>query len=180
MYMCRVCVHEYRTLDQGFIHAGILLGRGELSTVILNSSQHFACPLRGVVAPIPVLASFHRKSYQGVIPGFPPPYQTTYTLQSYQICHTLVFVGLCYFSHPHPPCSRNYRPTWKWINTEPVAGNYYPVDSRIYLRDDGRGVQFTVMTDRSQGGSSLNDGQVELMVNSIGIILMLSMHSVYV
>ena len=27
-----------------------------------------------------------------------------------------------------------------------------------------RNVQFTVMTDRSQGGSSLNDGQLELMV----------------
>jgi lysosomal alpha-mannosidase len=60
---------------------------------------------------------------------------------------------------------RDYRPTWKWDNTAPVAGNYYPVDSRIYFRDEGRGVQFTVMTDRAQGGSSLSDGQLELMVH---------------
>ncbi len=31
-------------------------------------------------------------------------------------------------------CRRNYRPTWVYNNTEPVAGNYYPVNSRIYMR----------------------------------------------
>ncbi|CAI8046007.1 Lysosomal alpha-mannosidase, partial [Geodia barretti] len=60
---------------------------------------------------------------------------------------------------------RNYRPTWKYNNTEPVTGNYYPVDSRIFIKDEDRGVQFTVMNDRAQGGSSLNDGQLELMVH---------------
>jgi lysosomal alpha-mannosidase len=60
---------------------------------------------------------------------------------------------------------RNFRPTWDYNNTEPVAGNYYPVDSRIFMKDEKRGVQFTVMTDRAQGGSSLNDGQLELMVH---------------
>ena len=29
--------------------------------------------------------------------------------------------------------SRNYRPTWKLNVTEAVAGNYYPVNSRIYI-----------------------------------------------
>ena len=29
---------------------------------------------------------------------------------------------------------RNHRPTWKWNNTAPVTGNYYPVNSRIYIR----------------------------------------------
>ena len=60
---------------------------------------------------------------------------------------------------------RNFRQTWAYNNTEPVAGNYYPVNSRIYIRDEDREVQFTVLTDRSQGGSSLNDGQLELMVH---------------
>ncbi|XP_035888341.1 lysosomal alpha-mannosidase isoform X2 [Phyllostomus discolor] len=58
---------------------------------------------------------------------------------------------------------RNYRPTWELNQTEPVAGNYYPVNSRIYITDGN--VQLTVLTDRSQGGSSLRDGSVELMVH---------------
>ena len=33
-----------------------------------------------------------------------------------------------------------------------------------FSQDEAKNIQFTVLTDRSQGGSSLNDGQVELMV----------------
>ena len=29
---------------------------------------------------------------------------------------------------------RNFRPTWNLNNTEPVAENYYPVNSRIFIR----------------------------------------------
>ncbi|XP_031470049.1 lysosomal alpha-mannosidase [Phasianus colchicus] len=58
---------------------------------------------------------------------------------------------------------RNYRPTWNLTQTEPVAGNYYPVNTRIFIKDDK--VQLTVLTDRSQGGSSITDGSVELMVH---------------
>ncbi|KAK8768601.1 hypothetical protein V5799_014933, partial [Amblyomma americanum] len=61
--------------------------------------------------------------------------------------------------------SRNFRPTWQVDIKEPVSGNYYPVNSRIFLRDPTRAVQLTVLTDRSQGGSSLQDGSVELMVH---------------
>ncbi|KAK3086623.1 hypothetical protein FSP39_021156 [Pinctada imbricata] len=61
--------------------------------------------------------------------------------------------------------ARNYRPTWDFNNTEPVAGNYFPVSSRIYLQDTKRNIQLTVLTDRSQGGSSIQDGCVELMVH---------------
>ena len=46
--------------------------------------------------------------------------------------------------------------------TEPVAGNYYPVNSRIFVKDAAS--QLTVLTDRSEGGTSLASGQVELMV----------------
>ncbi|KAG0431492.1 hypothetical protein HPB47_021721, partial [Ixodes persulcatus] len=59
----------------------------------------------------------------------------------------------------------NYRPTWPLINVEPVSGNYYPVNSRIYLKDKARNIQFTILTDRSQGGSSLTDGSLEVMVH---------------
>ena len=47
--------------------------------------------------------------------------------------------------------------------TEPVAANYYPVNSRIWVQDDK--LRMTVLTDRSQGGTSLRDGQIELMLH---------------
>ncbi|XP_044309624.1 lysosomal alpha-mannosidase isoform X2 [Varanus komodoensis] len=58
---------------------------------------------------------------------------------------------------------RNYRATWNLTQTEPIAGNYYPVNSRIYIKDPK--IQLTVLTDRSQGGSSILDGSLELMVH---------------
>ena len=60
---------------------------------------------------------------------------------------------------------RNFRPTWGLKQTEPTAGNYYPVNSRIALVDETKGVQLVVLNDRSQGGSSLSDGDIELMVH---------------
>ena len=45
---------------------------------------------------------------------------------------------------------------------EPVAGNYYPVNSAIYIEDESR--SFSVLVDRSQGGSSLSDGSLELLI----------------
>ncbi|KJE92298.1 lysosomal alpha-mannosidase [Capsaspora owczarzaki ATCC 30864] len=59
----------------------------------------------------------------------------------------------------------NYRPTWKLNVTEPVAGNYYPVNSRIHTIDKTNNRQLSILTDRSMGGSSLADGQLELMVH---------------
>uniref|UniRef100_A0A4W3IN81 Lysosomal alpha-mannosidase-like n=1 Tax=Callorhinchus milii TaxID=7868 RepID=A0A4W3IN81_CALMI len=68
---------------------------------------------------------------------------------------------------PSPPAAhvhrRDYRPTWHFNQTEPVAGNYYPVNTRIFIRD-GK-FQLSVLTDRSQGGSSIEDGSLELMVH---------------
>jgi alpha-mannosidase len=46
---------------------------------------------------------------------------------------------------------------------EPVAGNYYPVNSMISL-DDGKS-ELVVVTDVSVGGASLADGELELMVH---------------
>ncbi|XP_069914917.1 lysosomal alpha-mannosidase isoform X3 [Oryctolagus cuniculus] len=69
---------------------------------------------------------------------------------------------------------RNYRPTWNLNQTEPVAGNYYPVNTRIYITD--RKKQLTVLTDRCQGGSSLQDGSLELMFSGLRRELPPSVH----
>ena len=42
-------------------------------------------------------------------------------------------------------------------------GNYYPVNNMIAIQDNK--TQFVVVTDVSQGGSSLSKGEVELMVH---------------
>ncbi|EPB79723.1 glycosyl hydrolase family 38 protein [Ancylostoma ceylanicum] len=57
---------------------------------------------------------------------------------------------------------KNYNPSFKYVDTEPVAGNYYPVTNRVFLKDDNK--QLTILTDRSQGASSV-DGGLELMLH---------------
>ena len=39
---------------------------------------------------------------------------------------------------------RDYRPTWNYTVNEPVSGNYYPINSRIWIKDEDR--QLTVLT----------------------------------
>ncbi|CAF3717623.1 unnamed protein product [Rotaria socialis] len=58
---------------------------------------------------------------------------------------------------------RDYRPSWNYTVYESVSGNYYPIPSRIWIKDNQR--QLTILTDRSEGGSSMHDGSIELMVH---------------
>ncbi|XP_076174533.1 lysosomal alpha-mannosidase II isoform X1 [Ptiloglossa arizonensis] len=60
---------------------------------------------------------------------------------------------------------RNYRPTWKVQLDEEVSGNYYPVTSKIFLKDEEKSLKLSVLTDRTEGGSSMEDGEIELMVH---------------
>lgn len=46
-----------------------------------------------------------------------------------------------------------------------AAGNFYPVNSAIYIEDKRASARVTLMNDRSQGGSSLRDGSIEIMIN---------------
>ncbi len=63
---------------------------------------------------------------------------------------------------------RNYRPTYR-INTtsEPITSNYYPMNAAAYIKDESSAstVQLTILNDRSQGVSSLVDGELEIMVH---------------
>ncbi|KAI5089006.1 lysosomal alpha-mannosidase isoform X1, partial [Silurus meridionalis] len=58
---------------------------------------------------------------------------------------------------------KDYRPTWDLKQTEPIAGNYYPINTRAFIRDEQN--QMTVVTDRSQGISSIYNGSLEIMVH---------------
>ena len=57
----------------------------------------------------------------------------------------------------------NYRPTWNLDLTanQNITANYYPVGSAITIRDSDW--QLTVMNSRSQGGSVIKAGRIELM-----------------
>ncbi|XP_068460344.1 lysosomal alpha-mannosidase [Clinocottus analis] len=58
---------------------------------------------------------------------------------------------------------KDFRPTWTLRQSEPIAGNYYPVNSRAFIKDDED--QLTVVTDRSQGGGSIHNGSLEIMLH---------------
>lgn len=48
---------------------------------------------------------------------------------------------------------------------QPTAGNYYPVNSHIGIKDVSTNKKVTVLTDRTQGGSVLREGDIELMIH---------------
>lgn len=58
---------------------------------------------------------------------------------------------------------RDYREDWDLQVNQPVAGNYYPINLGIYVKDEE--MELSVLVDRAVGGSSLVDGQVELMLH---------------
>mmetsp|Transcript_22531 Transcript_22531/g.50755 ORF Transcript_22531/g.50755 Transcript_22531/m.50755 type:complete len:1065 (-) Transcript_22531:1137-4331(-) len=47
--------------------------------------------------------------------------------------------------------------------TQPVAGNYFPINSMIAIQDPW--ASLAILVDRAQGGASLVDGQLELMIH---------------
>ena len=61
--------------------------------------------------------------------------------------------------------TRNHRSTWNLFTTEKIASNYYPVTSWIFIRDYNLNLQLTILPDRPQGGSSITDGSLEMMVH---------------
>ncbi|KAF5279397.1 hypothetical protein FQA39_LY05507 [Lamprigera yunnana] len=60
---------------------------------------------------------------------------------------------------------KNFRPSWNLNVSEEVAGNYYPVTSKILIRDSEADIEVAVLNDRAQGGTSLNNGEIELMLH---------------
>ncbi|XP_017767636.1 PREDICTED: lysosomal alpha-mannosidase-like isoform X2 [Eufriesea mexicana] len=60
---------------------------------------------------------------------------------------------------------RNYRQTWNLKIHEEISSNYYPVTSKISLKDEQKFLKLSVLTDRTEGGTSMHDGEIEMMVH---------------
>ncbi|KAE9614590.1 hypothetical protein Lal_00012122 [Lupinus albus] len=58
---------------------------------------------------------------------------------------------------------RDHREDWPLQVTQPVAGNYYPLNLGIYTKD--KNSELSVLVDRATGGASIKDGEVELMLH---------------
>lgn len=55
------------------------------------------------------------------------------------------------------------RSDWNLEVSQPIAGNYYPINLGIYVEDGNK--ELSVLVDRAVGGSSIMDGQIELMLH---------------
>lgn len=51
------------------------------------------------------------------------------------------------------------------VTDESISSNYYPVTSKILIKDEQKNLEVAVLNDRSQGGTSLTDGIIEIMVS---------------
>ena len=51
------------------------------------------------------------------------------------------------------------------MQNDSVASNYYPITSHVYIHDNKSGYRFCLITDRAQGGGSIEDGQIELLIH---------------
>ncbi|XP_048333920.2 probable alpha-mannosidase At5g13980 [Ziziphus jujuba] len=58
---------------------------------------------------------------------------------------------------------RDDRKYWNLEVNQPVAGNYYPINLGIYLKDNN--TEISVLVDRAVAGSSIVDGELELMLH---------------
>ncbi|MCO5552105.1 hypothetical protein L7F22_005615 [Adiantum nelumboides] len=58
---------------------------------------------------------------------------------------------------------RDFRTDWTLEVNEPVAGNYYPINLGMYLKDAES--EFSLLVDRALGGASLRNGELEFMLH---------------
>lgn len=59
---------------------------------------------------------------------------------------------------------RDTRGTWTLEVNEPISGNFYPINAKIAIEEGNK--RLAILTDRSQGGSSIIDGTLDIMVSN--------------
>ncbi|UJR27289.1 hypothetical protein I4U23_008584 [Adineta vaga] len=60
---------------------------------------------------------------------------------------------------------RDQRDGYTFAQSEASAGNYYPLVTGIILKDEKKDLQMSIVTDRAEGGGSIQDGQIEIMIH---------------
>ena len=65
----------------------------------------------------------------------------------------------------YQPRVRDQRSSWNLTLTDPVAQNYVPVVSSLAISDPASHQSLLVLNDRANGGTSLQSGEVELMLH---------------
>ncbi|XP_073146127.1 probable alpha-mannosidase At5g13980 [Henckelia pumila] len=58
---------------------------------------------------------------------------------------------------------RDHRTDWDLQVNQPIAGNYYPINLGAFIKDENS--ELSVLVDRSVGGSSIADGELEIMLH---------------
>lgn len=59
----------------------------------------------------------------------------------------------------------NHRATWNLRTISNISDNFYPITTAISIQDVNSDRQMTIMNDRTQGGTSIKPGTIELMQN---------------
>ena len=59
----------------------------------------------------------------------------------------------------------DYMPTWNYTIHQPVAGNYYPINSHIKIKDVDSGKVVSLLVDRARGGAVIKNGNIEVMIH---------------
>jgi len=62
-------------------------------------------------------------------------------------------------------CLEKQQRVYDGTRPDPIAGNYYPITCSAFLTDVDSNVQFSILTDRTMGGGSLKNGQIEVMLH---------------
>mmetsp|Transcript_69979 Transcript_69979/g.152665 ORF Transcript_69979/g.152665 Transcript_69979/m.152665 type:complete len:1011 (-) Transcript_69979:481-3513(-) len=66
---------------------------------------------------------------------------------------------------------KDFRASWNFTQTEPVAGNYFPITTSVFIKSHDSGnsdaaAQLTLLTDAAQAGSGcVREGELEMMVH---------------
>jgi len=64
---------------------------------------------------------------------------------------------------------KDHREAFESKNFVPVAANYYPITSSLYINDQDKKNRLTVVTERQQGCTVYKPGEIEIMLHGVTV-----------